>query len=192
MNAKPIAFLFLGLMFLSSCITTKYQIDQGIVKDNFDIKIVEKNIVLQKDKFFNPEQLGLVTNKYSQPSFALYLPPWTFAVGLPAAIVIKKLSPIKKNTDFLALYKNDKVKSYNIEFTANNKKYYGKIAFFNAFNFAKSEGVCSYYQISIPSTKLAEVDAGRTSCIYEYYTRKSGTKHFPTWIIWMSEADIFH
>lgn len=188
---KALLFFTTVSVLISGCMSTKYHIDKLSVKEPFAIKITDNGVVLEPDQMFSLDRLGLTANKYRYHQVGYYLiPPFTF-YGWLAYLAIRSGSPIRKNTKFIDLYKHKRIKSYRITFIKNNKTYYGRIAFFDALNFAKAKAVCSYYRITVPADKLSLASEGRTACVYEYYDKSSGKTQFPTWIIWMSDADIF-
>lgn len=138
------------------------EIQKGCVKGDFEITLARSGKKLITGQSFDLREVDLKANK----------PP--------------------KSDDYLNLYKKrPELKTYNITIKrkATGQTYFGKIAFFKALREAEDEGVCNYYQIGIPDGKFESANDGSLACVYEYYRTKKA--EYPTWIVWISDVDIF-
>lgn len=137
-------------------------IEKGCLKTDCTITFRKGNQILKQNKFFSLVDYRLKAN----------YPP--------------------KRTDYLNMYNDlDYVYRIKIKNHSNNKEYGGKIAFFQAYEYAENDGVCNYYQLNIPNSKFQAADNGNMACVYEYYESKKAKTTHPTWIIWISDDPDF-
>jgi hypothetical protein len=167
---RSILFVFLTAFVLQGCVQLDLPITQGIVKDDFTISLNLNNrrMNICPDRFFTLDSLGLRANT----------------------------TPLMTNDpNLLNCYKDGKkadgkflTNVYPVSIQKDNKTFYGQMAFFNASKSASSQGVTSYYQISVSDKYFEEALQGRTSCTYEYW--RNGANSYITWIIWLSDAPL--
>jgi hypothetical protein len=190
---KNLTILIVITILSTGCISTKYQIKKAQVIEPFTIELTALGKNLVPDQMISISDIGIEANKYDYHQWGWYMIgiPHFWVATIPAYFIARSGSPIRKNTSFLNLYKHDKISSEKISFVKDGKKFFGRIAFFEAMNFAKEKAVCSYYRISLPNDKLQQASEGRTACVYEYYRNGENKAKFPTWIIWVSDSDVF-
>jgi hypothetical protein len=163
--------LFIAMsLFKNTNAQDLYIVDRGCIKDNFSIRFVDQNFILEPDKFFSLSKINLQVSKI---------------IGNPA----KKRGKDNFNSEaVLKYYTNKKVISYKISITRNDRTYYGRIAFFGVEPKHKNDAVATYYKISIPEDYFSQARDGMKTCVYEYYM-KDDLKIF-TWAIWLSDVPL--
>jgi len=168
MKNSPITIVvaFAFLMLQTGC-TTPFKIDRGRVEDLWGLKITNE-LYYQKEMPFRPIDI--------QPNTFFALSSLGLKDNSPHTV-----SEVCNPSGYKSLYHTYSVEIQNPE---NKRKYYGRIAFFQANAGASVKAVTSYYRISFPAGKFEEATDGRIAFYYEYYD------NFPTWILWVSDVPL--